>query len=208
MADRGSEVPSTDQAETLPAVQLGSARVALVATLLQLPVGVAVMLSVPNRLRDALLGEDLLAAVPFACGMLATLGLLHTLAAVALGDRDPRQVRRSLAADAGDRLAHDGHAPADSATGSTVGQPNWCRGGRSRVIRAPRTMSELAEIPGALKSRPGHQVLARPAICWQSAEVSIANLRARHPIAHGRPRIASAIWPRRQGRPYPAVFPP
>jgi hypothetical protein len=79
------------------AVVLGSARAALLATLLQLPLGICVMCSLPNRLRDALLGEDLLAALPFACGVLATLALLHCLAAVALGDRDRRQVWRSLA---------------------------------------------------------------------------------------------------------------
>jgi hypothetical protein len=95
-AEGDSESTPAGQAETPSAVVLGSARVALLATLLQLPVGVSVMLCVPNRLRDALMGEDLLATLPFACGLLATLGLLHTLAAVALGDRDPRQVRRSL----------------------------------------------------------------------------------------------------------------
>jgi hypothetical protein len=91
------ESAATDGSDSPSAVVLGSARAALVATLLQLPVGLCVMLSVSNRLRDALLGDDLLATLPFACGILATLGLLHTLAAVALGDHDPRQVRRSLA---------------------------------------------------------------------------------------------------------------
>ncbi len=42
------------------------------------------------------MGDDLLATIPFALGVLATLGLLHHLAAVALGDRDPRQIRRSV----------------------------------------------------------------------------------------------------------------
>ena len=78
------------------ALVLSSARAAVLATTLQLPVGVSVLLSVPNRLRDALLGEDLLATLPFACGILATFALLHPLAAVALGDRDSRQVRRAL----------------------------------------------------------------------------------------------------------------
>lgn len=96
-AQRASELPATAQAAAPSAVVVGSAQAALLATLLQLPVGVWVMLSVPNRLRDALLGEDLLATLPFALGILATLGLLHLLAAVALGDRDPRHVRRSLA---------------------------------------------------------------------------------------------------------------
>jgi hypothetical protein len=95
-AEHGLVTPLTQEAMAPAAVKLDAARVALLATLLQLPVGIGVMLSVPNRLRDALLGEDLLAAIPFACGILATLWLLHTLAAVALGDRDPRHVRRSV----------------------------------------------------------------------------------------------------------------
>ncbi len=85
----GHEPPSS-------AVVLGSARAALLATLLQLPLGVCVTLSLPNRLRDALMGEDLLATLPLACGILATLGVLHSLAAIALGDRDTRQIRRAL----------------------------------------------------------------------------------------------------------------
>jgi len=80
----------------LPAVVVGSARAALAATLLQIPLGIAVLLSVPSQLRDAILGEDLWAAVPFGGGILATLALLHTLAAVALGDRDRRQVHRAV----------------------------------------------------------------------------------------------------------------
>ncbi len=54
------------------------------------------VLSVPSRLGQALMGDDLPATMALAGGVLATLGLLHHLAAVAFGDSDRRQVRRSV----------------------------------------------------------------------------------------------------------------
>jgi hypothetical protein len=84
------------QGDAPPAVLLGGARAAFLTTSLQMAVGIWVLVSVPNRLRYALMGEDLLATIPFALGILTTLGLLQHLSAIALGDRDPRQIRRSV----------------------------------------------------------------------------------------------------------------
>jgi len=69
---------------------------ALVPTLLQLPVGLWVLLQLPLAERDALLGSDLYATGLFALALLAALRLMHQLAAVALGDTERKQIVGSL----------------------------------------------------------------------------------------------------------------
>ncbi|HWC89701.1 MAG TPA: hypothetical protein VG433_08600, partial [Pirellulales bacterium] len=68
---------------------------ALGATVLQLPVGVWVLLTLPDRGQSALLGSDMVATLLFVASLAAVLGLLHHLAAVALGDALRGQVRRA-----------------------------------------------------------------------------------------------------------------
>jgi hypothetical protein len=70
---------------------------ALIATLLQLPVGMWVTLEMPESARDSLFGGDLLASSLFGLSLLLVLLLAHTLAATALGDTQPGYVRRSIA---------------------------------------------------------------------------------------------------------------
>jgi hypothetical protein len=70
--------------------------IAFVPTLLQIPVGLWVALAMPEISRRPLIGGDLAASGLFAVSIILALQLLHTLAAVALGDHEPRQVRRSL----------------------------------------------------------------------------------------------------------------
>jgi hypothetical protein len=69
---------------------------ALIATLLQLPVGMWVTLEMPEAARESLFGGDLLASSLFGLSLLLVLLLAHTLSAVALGDPRPGYVRRSL----------------------------------------------------------------------------------------------------------------
>jgi hypothetical protein len=71
--------------------------IALVPTLLQIPAGLWLALEMPEASRRPLIGGDLAASGLFAASILLALQLLHTLAAVALGDHDPKQVRRSVA---------------------------------------------------------------------------------------------------------------
>lgn len=59
---------------------------ALLPTTLQLLAGVALIAVLPDASRDSLLGQDLLATTLFAASLLATVGLLHRLTAVAFGD--------------------------------------------------------------------------------------------------------------------------
>ena len=72
-------------------------RLALAPTLLQLAAGVYLLMALPQADRARLLGGDWLAASLLAVSLLATLGLLHHLAAVSLGDAGRREVVRSLA---------------------------------------------------------------------------------------------------------------
>ncbi len=74
-----------------------SARLALLGVLFEIPVGLWLAWLLPNVARESILGEDLLATLFFAAAILATLGMLHTLAAVALGDPQRRQLNLSLA---------------------------------------------------------------------------------------------------------------
>jgi hypothetical protein len=71
-------------------------RLALVAALLQLPVGVWVLLNLPAAVRDQLLTSDWPATLLFACGVLTMLALLHHLAAAALGDTQRATVVRCM----------------------------------------------------------------------------------------------------------------
>jgi hypothetical protein len=79
-------------AERKALTRLG-ATIALVATVAQLPVGVWVALELPEASRNALLGNDLAASMLFGLSLLLVLHLLHTLAAIALGEIDRSHVR-------------------------------------------------------------------------------------------------------------------
>jgi hypothetical protein len=62
------------------------AAAALIATLLQLPVGAWVLLTSNGPGQDALMGQDVLATSCFSAGILLALGLTQTLAAITAGD--------------------------------------------------------------------------------------------------------------------------
>lgn len=105
--ERGAETPTLPPGERgagTPSRQTGESRalaawgawLALVPTLLQLPVGLWVLLQLPLAERDSLLGSDLYATGLFALAMLAALRLMHQLAAVALGDTERKQIVGSL----------------------------------------------------------------------------------------------------------------
>jgi hypothetical protein len=87
---RGAEA---DVADTSPWRPLAAA--ALVASLLQLPVGVWLTATSSPAMRDALLGGELYASACFLAGVLAALWLMHTLALIALGDATPAMRRRA-----------------------------------------------------------------------------------------------------------------
>ena len=90
----GPRAPAAANADATVSI---AARCALVASLAQLPVGVWVLFTVPERGRSALMGGDPIGSLLFVLAMVATLGLLHHLASAAFGDTAPAQVHRSVA---------------------------------------------------------------------------------------------------------------
>ena len=91
-----SKLPSDAFAARQGLIQRG-AWLALIATLLQLPVGMWVTLEMSEAARESLFGGDLLASSLFGLSLLLVLLLAHTLAATAQGDPRPGHVRRSVA---------------------------------------------------------------------------------------------------------------
>lgn len=68
------------------------ARIALAASALQLLAGLHLLFQLPAASRERLMGGDALAAALFAAALLVAVTLLHRLAAIALGDVQPRAV--------------------------------------------------------------------------------------------------------------------
>jgi hypothetical protein len=77
-------------------VAAGGARLALVATLLQLPLGIWVLLTLEGPARNNLMGEDLLGTGLLLISILASLGLMHALATVALGEVSRQSIVRCM----------------------------------------------------------------------------------------------------------------
>jgi hypothetical protein len=72
------------------------AAIALVTSLLQVPVGVWVLVSSRADARDAVLGSDFASSASFLGGVVAALALLQGLASVAMGDTAPATRRRTV----------------------------------------------------------------------------------------------------------------
>jgi hypothetical protein len=72
------------------------AGIALAASAVQLPVGGWLLAASDTRMRDALVGGDLTATGCFVAGVLATISLLQSLAALAMGDTTSSMRRRTL----------------------------------------------------------------------------------------------------------------
>ena len=53
---------------------------------MQLPVGVWVLLSMPQIMQQQVMGQDLLATILFGVSLIVALGLMHHLALISLGD--------------------------------------------------------------------------------------------------------------------------
>ena len=60
--------------------------IALATTLLQLPVGIGLLLSLPGELQNPLLGDDWVSTLLFGVSLVMALGLMHHLSIIALGD--------------------------------------------------------------------------------------------------------------------------
>lgn len=74
-----------------------SARIALVATVLQMPVGAWVLIAAQPVTQESMLGEDALATGLFVVSIIAALALMHHLAAAMLSDVSRRAIWRTAA---------------------------------------------------------------------------------------------------------------
>jgi hypothetical protein len=96
----GMTIPEGAGEDTFAAARAWLSRrlagIALVASALQLPVGGWLLAASEVRMRDALLGGDLPATGCLLAGVLATVALLQTLAALAMGDATATLRRRTL----------------------------------------------------------------------------------------------------------------
>lgn len=87
-----------DEAERADAQRLAvwGARMALIPTVLQVVAGTWLTFQLPDSTRRELMGGDWLGSGCFGAAILASLYLMHCLAATALGDTDPQVLRRSI----------------------------------------------------------------------------------------------------------------
>lgn len=76
-------------------IAAAAGRAALVATLMQLPVGVWVLVQLRPLARDSLLGEDIWGTLLFAGSLFTALGMLHQLATIAMGHTTKPRVNRA-----------------------------------------------------------------------------------------------------------------
>lgn len=72
-------------------------RIALVPTLLQLPVGLWVLTSLPAATQSRLMGSQLMATGCFLLSVFGALWLMRELAAIALGEHERSQIARTMA---------------------------------------------------------------------------------------------------------------
>ncbi len=63
-----------------------AARICLIATMLQIPVGLWVLFELPAAVQSQILGESMLATGLFGLSVVSALGLMHYLSRIALGD--------------------------------------------------------------------------------------------------------------------------
>jgi hypothetical protein len=89
------DTASGERSESIVYIRAG-AWAALIATLLQIPVGLWVLLQSPAAWRDQLLGSAWWPTSLFVASMAAGLATLHALAAVALGEVQRKQTRTAV----------------------------------------------------------------------------------------------------------------
>ncbi len=72
-------------------------RLALVPTVLQLLVGLYVLLELPERARDGLMGGDRVGTLLFGASLVGAIALMHRLASVAFGETERRNLIGAMA---------------------------------------------------------------------------------------------------------------
>jgi hypothetical protein len=89
---------AADGTQRTEAVKLGQvgAGLALLATMLQAPLGVWLAMALPETARGRMLGGDLVATALFGLAVLAALASMHYFSAIAMGEWDERRVKRAV----------------------------------------------------------------------------------------------------------------
>lgn len=86
---------NNDVAATNGVISRRLAGFALGATLLQVPVGIWLLLASDDAAQQSMLGDDWLATASLALGVWVALGVMQSLAAIAWGDMERRQLGRA-----------------------------------------------------------------------------------------------------------------
>jgi hypothetical protein len=90
----GADGGATQAADNTSIIR-SAARIALLATTVQVAVGIWALLALPVAMENQVLGEDWLATALFGTSIVAALGLMHHLSVIALGDVSRRTVSRA-----------------------------------------------------------------------------------------------------------------
>jgi hypothetical protein len=83
--------------DSVKSVIVGGGRLALTMTLLQIPVGVWVLMTLPQPQQDRLLGGDAICTSVLAASILLSLALMHQLSLLALGDGSRHRLLKATA---------------------------------------------------------------------------------------------------------------
>ena len=87
--------PTAEEMAVTRVARLGGI-MALIPTLSQILVGMWVLLSLPSESQQRLMGGDLSLTGLFVLSLVAALGLMHTLASIAMGDVERRNIARAM----------------------------------------------------------------------------------------------------------------
>jgi hypothetical protein len=94
---RGPIIEQPEPPDDVERLKRRGAQLALVATLLQWPIGIAVLVALPAESRGGLMGGDVATTVLFGLSLGAVVVLLHKLAAAAFGRTSWRDAGSALA---------------------------------------------------------------------------------------------------------------
>jgi len=77
-------------------VAVWGGRIALVPTLIQIPVGLWILFQLPDPVRDQFMGQDLVCTAMLGLSVFGALGLMHFLSSIALGDASRRKLMLAM----------------------------------------------------------------------------------------------------------------
>jgi hypothetical protein len=82
-----------DRTSEIKPVARSAAGIALAATLIQIPVGLWLLMSLPATARSSLIGTNIWASVAFMAALVTSIGLLQRLVMIVLGETDKQNLK-------------------------------------------------------------------------------------------------------------------